>query len=165
MFQIKPQGFTLIELVIVITILSIIAAVGLPRFMNATAKAHTAAVLGVGGALSTAVLLVKAQTVVNGVDGEATLNISNFGSGDVDVNAAGFPVSAASDASALTTAKQCMEVWTALLQNPPSVGLAAGLDRDYVVSISGNTCTFSYQPVSDKSIVYDSSNGEVFINS
>ena len=50
----KQKGFTLIELVVVIVILGVLAAVALPRFMNATEDAHSAAVKGTGGALAAA---------------------------------------------------------------------------------------------------------------
>jgi len=67
----KQNGFTLIELVVVIAILGILAAVALPRFMNATKDAHRAAVAGTAGALGSAVALVRAQgsiPTINGTD-------------------------------------------------------------------------------------------------
>jgi len=53
-FKSAKQGFTLIELIIVITILAILAAVAIPNFTNLTADAKTAALNGVGGALTSA---------------------------------------------------------------------------------------------------------------
>lgn len=159
------KGFTIIELVVVIAILSILAAVGLPRFLDTTEEAHKAAVEGVGGAFATAVLLVRAQNYANGDDGTATLNVANFGNEDVDVNVEGYPVSTSSDSTTLTTAAECVEVWDGILQNPPNVSVASGADIDYVASVSGNTCTYTYQPVSGKSIEYDSDDGEVVIDS
>jgi len=67
----KQQGFTLIELVIVIVILGILAATAAPKFIDLQGDAKGATIQGVKAAIETATAGVHAKSLIAGNDSDA----------------------------------------------------------------------------------------------
>lgn len=65
----NDEGFTLIELVVVVVILGILAATALPKFVDLQGDARSASVQAMAGALNTTVQLVMSVWQLRGASG------------------------------------------------------------------------------------------------
>lgn len=81
----QQQGFTLIELIVVIVILGILAATAMPRFINMQADARVAAVNGMAGGLRSAVAVVSSKYILTGSAVATTVTAQDLTV--IDVNA------------------------------------------------------------------------------
>lgn len=77
----KPQGFSLIELVVVIVILAILAAIAAPKFLDLHKDAKISVLQGLEGTVKSAVNISYAKAVINGYD-----KLESFAGFDKDGN-------------------------------------------------------------------------------
>ena len=73
----RNQGFTLVELVIVIVILGILAVTAAPRFLNLSGDARAGTLEAVRGSLESAGAMVFSKAILQGVENDAIETVTN----------------------------------------------------------------------------------------
>lgn len=90
----KQQGFTLIELIMVIVILGILAAVALPKFANLGGDARKASLQGALGSVKSAAAIVHSKALIDGTTKAASSSVALEGDSAV-ATAYGYPANSA----------------------------------------------------------------------
>ncbi|MDA8327393.1 MAG: type II secretion system protein [Betaproteobacteria bacterium] len=143
----KQTGFTLIELVVVITIIGILAAIALPRFAALQGDARLAKMNGAMGAVKSAAAMAHATLISRGFssDYSDTGNTNATGiviEGISVVYVHGYPnATTIVPLAGITSPDYVINGLTAVLTDPSAI---AGADINH---IGGATdCTISYTP-------------------
>lgn len=163
----KSQGFTLIELISVIVILGVLAAVVLPKFVNVGESAQKASFRSAAAAYQTGVNLVHAQWIISG-NNSAQLNfipISDPGvGGDLSVNTAGWPADTRGISLTLNSGDDCLDVWRAVMTSSKlEVGFSQSVDVHAAYN-GANNCTYTLNANQQLQITFDSNTGRVGTN-
>lgn len=112
----RTLGFTLIEFVVVIILLGVLAAVGLPRFHDSVDASERARLEGFAGAMESAVGMAKAQWVAQGKPNAVVLMDGTV----INVDpATGYPVDdrdQTNDTAANMGLGECQRLFSALLR-------------------------------------------------
>ena len=133
----NKKGFTLIELVIVIVILGILAAVAVPKFVGLTRDAKVSAVKGFAGSLRAAANIVHAKWLISGdnpvnVEGK-DVYVDNL----TGATAPGYPLANSGSSN-------------------PGIINAINYDNDtFTVADSDNKTVFTYKNETNCSVTYE----------
>lgn len=172
--MIPKNGFTLIELVIIVVLLGILAAIAIPRYLNITGKARTAIVEATGGAFSAGLDVARAQWELNR-NSSTYVDLSGDGRSQTKFNTQGYPVGISGDGvnllseikdggvSGNDTCSQIMHnvVKTSGIAIIPADESGKCSNGDFCAKAMGeNTCVYTYRRTNEK-ITYDAKTGEV----
>jgi len=80
----KRRGFTLIELIVVIVILGIMAAVAVPKFVDLQSDARVSVMEGLEGAIRGSSTLVYSKSLIDGTESVASSSVDLDASTSVD---------------------------------------------------------------------------------
>lgn len=168
----RHQGFTLIELIVVIIILGLLAVTAAPKFLNFEDYASSATVKATGGAFKTGVDLVQAAWVVRGAPPSGINDAKVFSdnpdlSGSVDINGKGWPAQhflsgPTTGEPTLNNVPDCISVWRILFSgDEPTVTDTTGAQYK-ATYIDPGKCRYTLTRNPNMYIDYDSNTGDVF---
>lgn len=167
----SEQGFTLIELVMVIVILGVLAAFALPRFADLSDQAELAVAEGVAAAFRGGVSQVKLRWQASGASGRV-INLAGFGQNNVDTSSTGYPLGTRktnNNDNIQFAAAGCADLWNGLMESPPPVGTTLASEWQAFRHTANRQCDFVYRKGGDTAgrvnaqlvIRYNANNGEV----
>ncbi|WP_133405667.1 pilus assembly FimT family protein [Parashewanella tropica] len=148
----KQNGFTLIELVVVIIILGILAVTAAPKFLNFQSDALKSTVSGLEGALKSADSLVYSKSVIAGNDGTAKSSTN------------GPEVTLPGNKKVALNYGHPTPVWSGSLENALDINAAAsGTTTDWLFKVVASENAIYFYPQGQKDPKASSDAGKCFV--
>jgi type IV pilus assembly protein PilA len=144
----SERGFTLIEMMIVVAIIGILSAIGVPAYLSYTARAQVMEGLSLAGGWKAAIVEYYAangswpsQTDLSGTTQSVGVYASNVDvtTGVIQITYAGAQVNQASNNRMLTLVPYTNDnddvLWRCGLAAPPSGSIASGADQTIITTL------------------------------
>ncbi|KXI23228.1 type II secretion system protein [Photobacterium sanguinicancri] len=138
----RQNGFTLIELVVVIVILGILAVTAAPRFLNLQDDARDASLEGLKGAINGAAGIVYGKSAIEGIESKVSDKIT-VDNQDLEV-AYGYPTKASVEKAVQLDLTNEWQKVTAVDPAPQGNYVAFTL-QNYTVSGAAKSCYVLYE--------------------
>lgn len=143
------NGFTLIELIIVIVILGILAVTAAPRFLNVSSDAHLAVFKGAYGAFRSGMDLANNKWLaVGSPTGTDAKNVI----GTLDFNETGYPAGT-DDGDQVENEQDCVDIFNATVDTDLELAIPTGdgpgiknlpANIDVAVTRNSNICYYTF---------------------
>lgn len=148
------QGFTLIELVVVISVLSLFAATLFPRLLDLEAEVDATANEAIAAAFNASIQAGRVEWLLAGSPGKIQ-NLPGFADGNIDFNSNGWPIGidkGSANNNVGQRAKGCFELWNALLISAPAASADNTTDYQSFRHSSRKQCSYILRRSGDTSL-------------